>query len=90
MMLAAEELVSEEHFLAAELHDKMAALRARAALLQNTWARRHTVYEQHHDTLLFKRDAELLNNWISTRYHNIPLFISCTQSSNDETSVLVI
>nr|WIM01459.1 non-erythrocytic spectrin beta chain [Limnephilus lunatus] len=61
------ELVDSEHFLAEELGEKIAALRSRAQLLQDTWSRRTTIYEQHLDTLLFKRDADTLDNWILNR-----------------------
>lgn len=63
-----ESLIAQNHFLANDISEKMTVLRQRANLLHETWKNRHTVYEHHLDCLSFKRDADILENWITTRY----------------------
>lgn len=62
-----EQVIKEEHFLAKEIAENMNLLRHRFQTLQDTWKNRQTVYEQHQDMLIFKRDADMLDNWILNR-----------------------
>ncbi|CAK1587955.1 unnamed protein product [Parnassius mnemosyne] len=62
-----EKLVSEGHFMANEIEERMATLRSRKQTLDATWQGRATVYEQHLDALIFLRDADTLEHWILTR-----------------------
>ncbi|XP_045489789.1 spectrin beta chain, non-erythrocytic 1 isoform X1 [Pieris rapae] len=62
-----EKLVSEGHFLSSEVEGRMSALRARRSALSAAWQARATIYEQHLDALIFLRDAEALDQWISAR-----------------------
>ncbi|XP_048485825.1 spectrin beta chain, non-erythrocytic 5 [Plutella xylostella] len=62
-----EKLVSEGHFMSAEISERMAGLRARRELLARTWGLRAALYRTHLDALCFRRDADALDHWISTR-----------------------
>ncbi|XP_068625866.1 spectrin beta chain, non-erythrocytic 5 isoform X2 [Battus philenor] len=62
-----EKLVREGHFMANEIEERVATLRARKQALDSAWLARATVYEQHLDALVFLRDADTLEHWILTR-----------------------
>ncbi|XP_063632305.1 spectrin beta chain, non-erythrocytic 2 [Cydia splendana] len=62
-----EKLVREGHFMSADVAERMAALRARRAQLDAAWAARDTIYHQHLDALVFRRDADALDNWITNK-----------------------
>ena len=36
-------------------------------VIADTWIKRRAIYEQNLDTQIFKREADLLENWISSR-----------------------
>lgn len=54
--------------MSAEISERMAGLRARRELLARTWGLRAALYRTHLDALCFRRDADALDHWISTRY----------------------
>ncbi|XP_046434088.1 spectrin beta chain, non-erythrocytic 1 isoform X2 [Neodiprion fabricii] len=60
-------LIQQGHFLAKEIEDKISVLEQRKQLLNDTWEQRKRIYEQNLDTQLFKREAEMLENWIVSR-----------------------
>nr|CAD7574119.1 unnamed protein product [Timema californicum] len=60
-------LILQGHFLANEIGEKIGILEQRRQTLTETWERRKTIYEQNLDTQVFKRDADLLENWIVSR-----------------------
>ncbi|XP_039289552.1 LOW QUALITY PROTEIN: spectrin alpha chain, non-erythrocytic 1-like [Nilaparvata lugens] len=60
-------LISQGHFLANEIQEKIAVLEQREQLLNDTWQIRKTIYEQNLDTQLFKREADMLEQWIQSR-----------------------
>lgn len=60
-------LVNQGHFLADEVEEKIRILRERHKLLLDTWTKRKNIYEQNLDTQIFKRDAEILENWLVAR-----------------------
>lgn len=60
-------LVRQGHFLAKEIEEKVAILKQRHRVLEETWQQRKLIYEQNYDTQCFKRDAETLENWLSSR-----------------------
>ncbi|CAH0730725.1 unnamed protein product, partial [Brenthis ino] len=62
-----EKLVREGHFMSQEVETRMASLRARRAALDAAWRARARIYEHHLDALLFLRDADALDRWISAR-----------------------
>ncbi|XP_050676650.1 spectrin beta chain, non-erythrocytic 5 isoform X3 [Leptidea sinapis] len=62
-----EKLVSEGHFLSCEVEGRMFALRTRRAALESAAKNRRDIYEQHLDALMFLRDADALDQWISAR-----------------------
>lgn len=62
-----EKLVKEGHFMSNEIEDRMSILRSRRAHLDAAWANRERIYTQHLDALVFKRDADALDNWITNR-----------------------
>ncbi|KAF9806792.1 hypothetical protein SFRURICE_009479 [Spodoptera frugiperda] len=65
--LYSEKLVKEGHFMSNEIEDRMSILRSRRAHLDAAWANRERIYTQHLDALVFKRDADALDNWITNR-----------------------
>ncbi|XP_048512555.1 spectrin beta chain, non-erythrocytic 1 isoform X2 [Athalia rosae] len=60
-------LIQQGHFLANEVEDKISVLEQRKQLLSDTWQQRRHIYEQNLDTQMFKREAEMLENWILSR-----------------------
>lgn len=60
-------LIQQGHFLAKEIEEKISILEQRKQLLNDTWEQRKEIYEQNLDTQLFKREAEMLENWIVSR-----------------------
>lgn len=60
-------LIEQGHFLAKEIEDKVSVLEQRKQVLKNTWKQRKHVYEENLDTQIFKREAEMLENWIINR-----------------------
>ncbi|XP_020812650.1 spectrin beta chain, non-erythrocytic 1 isoform X1 [Drosophila serrata] len=62
-----QQLIQEKHFLAHEVEDKIKVLQARHELLKHTLNKRREIYELNLDTQLFLKDAEILEQWISSR-----------------------
>ncbi|XP_016965390.1 spectrin beta chain, non-erythrocytic 5 isoform X1 [Drosophila biarmipes] len=62
-----QQLIKEKHFLAHEVEDKIKVLQARHELLKHTLRKRREIYELNLDTQLFLKDAEILEQWISSR-----------------------
>ncbi|KQS43502.1 spectrin beta chain, non-erythrocytic 5 isoform X5 [Drosophila erecta] len=62
-----QQLIKEKHFLAHEVEDKIKVLHARHELLKHTLSKRREIYELNLDTQLFLKDAEILEQWISSR-----------------------
>ncbi|CAL1674075.1 unnamed protein product [Lasius platythorax] len=62
-----QKLIEQGHFLGKEIEDKISVLQQRQQILKDTWQQRKLIYEQNLDTQLFKRDAEILENWIVNR-----------------------
>ncbi|XP_043484059.1 spectrin alpha chain [Leptopilina heterotoma] len=62
-----QDLIEQGHFLAKEIEDKISVLEQRKQVLKDIWQQRKLVYEENLDTEIFKRDAEILENWIVSR-----------------------
>ncbi|XP_045781545.1 spectrin beta chain, non-erythrocytic 2 [Maniola jurtina] len=62
-----EKLVREGHFMSQEVETRISTLRSRRATLDGVWKARARIYEHHLDALLFLRDAEALDQWITSR-----------------------
>ncbi|XP_023313664.1 spectrin beta chain, non-erythrocytic 1 isoform X1 [Trichogramma pretiosum] len=62
-----QKLVQQGHFLGKEIQEKLSILRQRSGVLEETWQKRKIIYEQNLDTQTFKRDAEVLENWLASR-----------------------
>ncbi|SPP87212.1 spectrin beta chain, non-erythrocytic 5 isoform X2 [Drosophila guanche] len=62
-----QQLIKEKHFLANEVEDKIKVLHSRHELLKLTLRQRRDIYELNLDTQLFLKDAEILDQWISSR-----------------------
>mgnify|MGYP002715715752 FL=1 len=62
-----DKLVNQGHFLSEEVGEKIRILKDRYKLLLDTWNKRKDIYEQNLDTQIFKRDADLLENWMTAR-----------------------
>ena len=50
-----------------EIEERMSILRGRRSQLDAAWGNRERIYTQHLDALVFKRDADALDNWITNR-----------------------
>lgn len=59
--------MKEGHIMSGPVLERMSALRARRAALDGAWRARARIYSQHLDALLFKRDADALDAWITNR-----------------------
>lgn len=55
------------HFLQREIEDRVGVLEQRMKLLVDTWRSRADIYNQNRDLQVFKRDSNLLENWIEVR-----------------------
>lgn len=64
---AGRKLIDDRHFQSEDIHEKIAILEQRKKQLEETWEKRRIIYEQNLDTQLFKRDADLLENWLQSR-----------------------
>lgn len=64
---AGRKLISDEHFLAYEIEEKIRTLEQRKKLLDTTLNNRKEIYELNLDTQLFLREAKTLENWILAR-----------------------
>lgn len=62
-----QKLISDKHFLAYEVQEKISILEQRKQLLDNTLEKRREIYELNLDTQLFIREAEILESWIVSR-----------------------
>ncbi|KAK7865818.1 hypothetical protein R5R35_001276 [Gryllus longicercus] len=60
-------LIKQGHFLANEIEEKINVLEQRKNILQNIWDQRMKIYSQNLDTQIFKREADVLENWIISR-----------------------
>ena len=60
-------LITDGHFLADEIQDKVDTLTQRRQLLLESFKRREDIYEQNMDALLFERDAAQLESWLESR-----------------------
>ncbi|XP_054271663.1 spectrin alpha chain, non-erythrocytic 1 isoform X2 [Macrosteles quadrilineatus] len=61
------QLINQDHFLSNEIREKIRVLEQRKNVLDDTWEKRKVIYEQNLDTQMFKREADLLENWIVSR-----------------------
>lgn len=59
--------ISHGHFLQREIEDRIAVLEQRMKLLITTWQNRADIYNQNRDLQVFKRDSNMLENWIEVR-----------------------
>lgn len=62
-----DKLVHQGHFLSDEVEEKIRILKDRHKLLLDTWSKRKDIYDQNLDTQIFKRDADILENWMIAR-----------------------
>ncbi|KAL0275436.1 UNVERIFIED_CONTAM: hypothetical protein PYX00_003283 [Menopon gallinae] len=60
-------LVNQGHFLSDDVEEKIRMLKDRHKLLLDTWTKRKEIYDHNLDTQIFKRDADILENWMTTR-----------------------
>ncbi|KAJ8981846.1 hypothetical protein NQ317_001809 [Molorchus minor] len=59
--------IKQGHYLSQEIEDKIKILQQRMELLVNFWNKRNIIYEQNLDVQLFKREANILENWLIVR-----------------------
>lgn len=59
--------ISRGHFLHKEIEDRITMLEQKMKLLIDTWQIRANIYNQNKDLQIFKRDSNMLENWIDVR-----------------------
>ena len=62
-----QQLVSEGHYAASEIHTRLSSLAEEHSRLIHTWRKRLELFTQSHTFQLFLRDAEQRDTWISTQ-----------------------
>lgn len=62
-----DKIVQAKNTFSDEVKDKINLLQNRIALLSNIWAERSIIYDQNLDIVIFKRDANALDNWLAMR-----------------------
>lgn len=60
-------LIKDGHFLSQDIENRIHTLQHRSELLNTTWINRSIIYDQNLDVQLFKREANLLENWVMVR-----------------------
>lgn len=60
-------LISNNHFLSSEIEGKILNLENRMDALNKVWIERSSLYDQNLDVQLFKREANILENWLIIR-----------------------
>lgn len=63
--------IKEGHFLSQEIEDKIKILQQRMELLESIWNKRDIIYKQNLDVQLFKREANVLENWLTVRENTL-------------------
>lgn len=59
--------IKDGHYLSQEIEDKIKILQQRVQLLESIWNKRDIIYKQNLDVQLFKREASVLENWLTVR-----------------------
>lgn len=60
-------LIKDGHILSQEIQDRINTLEHRMNYLNRTWANRCQIYDMNLDLQYFKREANLLDNWLAVR-----------------------
>ncbi|KAK9716990.1 Variant SH3 domain [Popillia japonica] len=60
-------LIKDGHILSQEIQDRITTLEHRMNYLNRTWTNRYQIYDMNLDLQYFKREANLLDNWLSVR-----------------------
>nr|XP_022910961.1 spectrin beta chain, non-erythrocytic 5 isoform X3 [Onthophagus taurus] len=66
-METGNKLIEQKHFMAPEIYEKITTLDHRINYLKLTWTNRMDIYQKNYDLQMFKRDANLLDSWLSVR-----------------------
>merc|ERR550532_1036992 len=68
---AGQELIKNGHFMSSEILDKISVLNSRKDKILECWSLREEIYNQHLDYLLWTKDADAMESWMSSREPHI-------------------
>ena len=62
-----EQLVQQGHFMSTEILDKISVLNSRKEKMMESWRLREELYTQHLDYLVWCKETDSVESWISSR-----------------------
>lgn len=62
-----KKLIKDDHILSQEIQDRINTLEHRMNYLNRTWINRCHIYDMNLDLQCFKREANMLDNWLTVR-----------------------
>jgi len=68
---AGKELISGGHFMSAEILEKISVLNTRKEKMLECWGLREEIYNQHLDYLVWAKEADAIEYWMSSREPHI-------------------
>ena len=68
---AGKELIRNGHFMSTEILDKISNLTGRREKMLECWTLREEIYHQHQDYLLWAKDTNAMESWMSSREPSI-------------------
>merc|ERR1719445_207309 len=69
--LTGQDLIKNGHFMSSEILDKISVLNSRKDKILECWSLREEIYNQHLDYLLWTKDADAMESWMSSREPHI-------------------
>merc|ERR1711892_192516 len=69
--LAGKELINAGHFMSTEILEKISILYSRKEKMLESWGLREEIYNQHLDYLMWSKDTDAIESWISSREPSI-------------------
>ena len=66
-----QELIRNGHFMSTEILDKISTLTSRKEKMLECWTLREEIYHQHQDYLLWEKDTNAMESWMSSREPHI-------------------
>merc|ERR1712117_243314 len=66
-----KELINAGHFMSKEILDKISHLNTRKDSMIECWTLREEIYNQHMDYLLWTKDTNAIESWMSSREPHI-------------------
>ena len=68
---AGQKLIKNGHFMSTEILEKISVLMSRKDKILECWSLREEIYNQHLDYLLWTKDADAIESWMSSREPHI-------------------